>query len=102
MTDQILFCVCESTKPLTPLREQVLMLAVADDEYAFAGAFPYNELEPLVGGIGGDERHGAVIVLARCDRALPLAEIEGDHPVFVEHADLAELFAGIARCQLLH
>src|SRR5437764_10325327 len=59
------------------LREGVLVLAVADDERALAGALRDHELEARVGRVGGDERDGAVIVLAWGDIPLRLAESAG-------------------------
>src|SRR5262249_52650287 len=85
---------------LCSFREQVLMLAVADDEHAFAVAFAYYKVEPSVRGIDGDEGDGAVVVLPRRDRALPLAEIESDDAILAEYLNITQLLAGVMLRQL--
>src|SRR5262245_19707362 len=87
---------------LRRFRKHILMLAVADDEHALARPFAHHEFESLIGGISGDERDRAIVVLAGSDRTLPLAETECDRAALVEHRDFTELFAGITRCQLFH
>ena len=60
------------------LREHVLVLRVADDSAALAVLVGDDELEAGDRRVDGDERDRAVVVLARGDRALPLAEVEDD------------------------
>src|SRR5260370_12578138 len=81
------------------LREDVLMLAVTDDEHALAGTFTHDEFESVVGGIYGDERDRAIIILSGGNRGFPLAEIECGQAVFLQHINVAQLLTVIAACQ---
>src|SRR5579859_1351492 len=78
---------------LRRLRKRVFMLAVANDQHAFAGMLAHDKLKSRIRWINGDERDGSVVIFARRHLALPLAEVKGHHAVLVEHRDLTELLA---------
>ena len=83
-------------------REDVLMLSIADNQNTLALALPHDEFESIIGRIDGNERDGSIVVLSRCNRAFPLAEIEGGYSVLCQNGKLPELFTGIALCQTSH
>src|SRR5258708_9336444 len=80
--------------------EHVFVLRVADDQPALAVLVGDDELEAAEGGHDGDEGDGAVVVLARGDRARPLAEVERDRRAGALHLDAAEILVRIARGEL--
>src|SRR5271155_5477812 len=84
------------------LGENVLVLAITDDQHPFPGAFTLHEFKPVVGGIDGDERDRAIVILSRCYRALPLAEIECGYAALAQHLKLTQFLAVIALCQSRH
>src|SRR5580700_806381 len=65
--------------------ENVLVLAVADDEHSLPGALSHHKLESVNGGVNGDEGDGAVVILARCHCAFPFAEVEDCGPALPQH-----------------
>jgi MoaA/NifB/PqqE/SkfB family radical SAM enzyme len=81
-------------------RKHVLVLAVADHQRSLAGPLADHEFEAPRGRVDGDERYRAVIVLARCDRALPFAEIECRPAAVLAYVDLAQSGARVVRRQL--
>ena len=52
------------------------MLSVANNQHPLARPFAHYEFESGNAGIGGDERHRAIVIFSRSYLALPLADIE--------------------------
>ena len=66
------------------------MLSVADDERSFALAVGDDEFEAQERGIDCDERDGAIVVDARCDGALPLADVKNSRAAVAPNGHVAE------------
>src|SRR5260370_33878925 len=79
------------------LREDVLMLAVRDDEHALAGTFTHDEFESLVGGIYGDERDRAIIIFSGCDRAARLSDSECVDAAYSQCLAVTDMLSRVAR-----
>src|ERR1700677_3021338 len=82
--------------------ENVLVLSITDDQHPLPATFTLYEFEPVVGGIDGDERDGAVVILSRCHRTFPLAEIGCGDSALAPHLKFTQFPAGIALCQTSH
>src|SRR5215471_12205165 len=76
--------------------KRVLVLCVADDEPACCIFVSDDELKAIECGVDRQERDRAVVVLPRCDTALPLADVEDGLVVCREDLEVAERTAHIA------
>src|SRR6185312_270829 len=72
------------------LGEDVLVLRVAEGESTLGVFLSHDEGQPFEAGHERHEGGRPVVVLARCDRSLPLAEVEPGVMVPARDGDLAE------------
>src|SRR5689334_20085455 len=70
--------------------ENVFVLNVVDHQCALAVLVGNHEISARSAWRGGDERYGAVVVLARRHRTAPATELEFQHAVPAFGADVAE------------
>src|SRR5580658_7216778 len=78
------------------------MLGIAQDQHSLALTLADHELEPRNAGIDREEGDSAVVILARCYSAFPLAEVEYGGRASPANADLAKRSAGVAVGELPH
>jgi hypothetical protein len=90
------------SEPSGNLGKDVLVLAIADNQYPLARTFAHHEFESSVPGSMVMNEVVPSSFLRDATVLFALAEIECSHSVLGEHSQVTELLAGITLCQNSH